>query len=537
MIRKAVKGEGLQGKQPRKEMFAMVLFAAAGIVLLYAVFKIFVYNTLIHPLLIVDGPKALYSHLGLGNLPKILKTEFGEILLTYLHQQRQLGFKRPPMIRQTTLFNQPALFILDSGSISYILGNPDLFPKAPLPMEFEKVFGNGLLLSHGEEWKRQRKMLNPAFTLSRIKEFLPIFSSSARQLTNLWSKGGETDIHQDMTHTTFDIIGESAFDFQFAALETSLLAHNPSKQTLSPKEEAKLREQEQMRVDNHTLTEAFSFNPRNLFRFIFPRVAAVIFPKHQATMDSALDRINSTVENIVASKKEQLKNSEVHPKDLLSMIIKDNDSPSTDTELRDQCMNILLAGHDTTSLAVTYTLYLLASHPRVQNKLREELQSAVWVKEKRQATMEEINALPYLHAVFKESLRIHPPAPVLFERRPIRDVELNGIKIPKGSPLIISPLIQGMNPDIFPDPKEFIPERWLADFSPSPADYMPFSTGARICIGLKFAQLEMKILLNEVVSKFEYELVDGFSFKKSLQITWRPVPTLNLNVTPIQEHH
>ncbi|CAG8624920.1 2255_t:CDS:2 [Racocetra persica] len=206
-------------------------------------------------------------------------------------------------------------------------------------------------------------------------------------------------------------------------------------------------------------------------------------------------------------------------------------------ELMGQVMTFLIGGHETTSLALSFTLYFLAKYPDVQDRLRKELFDA-FTDRNYQPTLDEIEQLKYLECVLKEILRIQPPVP-LIRRCGIKDEIMNGYVIPKGIPLVIpiyaihhDPLIWGE------DAENFNPSRWLdpeIKAKISTSTYLPFSHGPKNCIGMKIAQFEFKSILSILIRNFKFKIVEGFTFKVKSVGFPNPIPGIDLWVSKIED--
>jgi cytochrome P450 len=186
----------------------------------------------------------------------------------------------------------------------------------------------------------------------------------------------------------------------------------------------------------------------------------------------------------------------------------------------------MLAGHETTATALTWTFYLLAKHPAVAEKLSEELDS---VLDGRPAGLEDLSGLSYTAAVFQEGLRLYPPA-LAFARRTIEPIELGGYIVPRGASVFLSPYITQRNPRYFDDPEEFRPERWL-NSQPQKFAYFPFGGGAKSCIGESFARLEGVLALTNVGRKWLLSCFNRDSIAIGVGMLLRPERTILLQVT------
>ena len=231
--------------------------------------------------------------------------------------------------------------------------------------------------------------------------------------------------------------------------------------------------------------------------------------------------------------------------DFLSAMVQHNlDSASNDgsesfqlssQQLVDQCMTFMSAGHDTSAANLTWLLYLLSTHPEVQIKLRQELLTLPTNDGDMPYTYEAINKLPFLDAVVSESMRVFPPVPAV-ARVVAEDDVLCDQKIPAGTTVVIHiAALQRLKSVWGPDAEEFVPERWLdksreAELAAAKWTYLPFISGTRVCVGQKFALLEVKMVIHALVTRFMFEPLPGFQWKKASLLAWRPTPGMKLVV-------
>ena len=209
--------------------------------------------------------------------------------------------------------------------------------------------------------------------------------------------------------------------------------------------------------------------------------------------------------------------------DLLSDLLRAQDidgSFMSDQQLRDEVMTMLLAGHETTALALSWAWFLLASHPETQAKLQEEVDR---VLSGRSPTAGDVGDLVYTNMVVRETLRLYPPAWVV-TRIAAEPVEIGGYLVPAGSNVIASPWVAHRDSRFFSQPDAFKPERWSPEQESSAPKfaYFPFGGGPRMCIGNSFALMEAAILLAAVAQRFEVALVPGQTIAPLASITLRP---------------
>jgi cytochrome P450 len=217
--------------------------------------------------------------------------------------------------------------------------------------------------------------------------------------------------------------------------------------------------------------------------------------------------------------------------DLLSLLIRARDedgSVMTDTQVRDEAMTLFLAGHETTALALTYSLYLLATHPECQARLAGELDRVLGG---RTPVLGDLESLRYTDAVVLESMRLYPPAWAL-ARQALTDVEIGGYQFRKGAAFVMSPWVVQRDPKNFDEPEVFKPERWDNDLSrrlPRFA-YFPFGGGPRVCIGNRFAMMEATLVLAVAIQRFRFEVTPETALSLLPSVTLRPRQAVQLRL-------
>ena len=191
----------------------------------------------------------------------------------------------------------------------------------------------------------------------------------------------------------------------------------------------------------------------------------------------------------------------------------------TDVQVRDELLTLFLAGHETTSVALTWIWYLLSQNPEVEAKLHAEIDS---VLDGRNPSFDDLPQLRYTNAVFSEGLRLYPPAWAI-ARRALEDVELGGYLVPKGSIVLMCTFVTQRDARWYIDPEQFRPERWLGENPERPKfAYFPFGGGARVCIGERFAGMEGPLLLASIAQKWRFTHVPGHKVEPRAQLTLRP---------------
>ncbi|MCU1308429.1 MAG: hypothetical protein JWN45_3124 [Acidobacteriaceae bacterium] len=386
----------------------------------------------------------------------------------------------------------------------YFLNHPDLieevlvrnyknFLKDRVVRNSRWFFGQGLLTNEGDSWLRQRRLSQPAFHRERVASYAKIMTDYAGQMLATWQDGEIRDIHQEMMRLTLRIVVRALFNVESEETEQISSAMN-------------------IVMGNTTG-----------IRMLLPPIARYLPTPKMIGFRRAVARLDQTVYSIVSKRRAHERVHEEDSGDLLSMLMqaKDEDgSRMSDKQLRDEVLTFLLAGHETTALALSWTWHLLGQHPEVERKLHQELDH---VLDGRVPIFSDLPALTYTERVIKESMRLYPPAWSL-ARTVVSDFELRGYRIPSGANVVMSQWIMHRNPTYFPDPDKFDPDRWLQERSqklPRFA-YFPFGGGPRQCIGTAFAMMEATLLLATIAQQFRLHPVPDHSVVLIPSFTLRP---------------
>lgn len=384
--------------------------------------------------------------------------------------------------------------------------------------------GHGLVWAEGEVHRRQRKIMLPAFGAPESKALLPHFIHIAESLSMRWKDillasrdfAKELDVTEWLSRATMDAIGEAAFDCQFGALDNGgsevLRAYNDLlPMVLGVPTTDGIWKRDAMRI----------FNSSAIVEWIHDRQTNDVLQRarecEQMVMKVAKELVSSKAEALVQGK---------GSRDIFSLLVKANAAEDAASRLSDEEMyaemrTILLAGHETTAMALSWALLELAQHPEVQSRLREEVRGC---KRGEELSAAVLDSMPYLQAVLREVLRVHPPAIHNF-RQAVRDdvlplahpittksgSVLTELPIQKGTRLILSIAAYNRDPDLWgSDPHMFDPDRWLdgrvkkGQVVGMYGNLLSFSAGVRGCIGWRFAIYEMQAFLVELVSNFEF---------------------------------
>ena len=241
--------------------------------------------------------------------------------------------------------------------------------------------------------------------------------------------------------------------------------------------------------------------------------------KGRARAAQARGELDSIIYDLIARKRQQGAGGD----DLVSRLLaarSDDGQAMTDLQVRDEAVTMVVAGHETTAMVLTFSTMLLSDWPQVAERLRAELAE---VLQGNSPTLDHVPKLTYTRAVVLESMRLYPPAYVI-GRQVVAPVELGGHRIAKGDQLLISQWFLHRNPQWFQDPESFVPDRWLGDLEQTlPAHvYMPFGGGQRICIGQHFAMMEAVLCLATLAQRVDLQAVPGQSRELSPAVTLRP---------------
>jgi cytochrome P450 len=372
----------------------------------------------------------------------------------------------------------PALFLYHPNEIEYVLTtNAKNFRKAMTLRSnfFQRLVGNGLLTSEGEQWKRQRRLTSPAFHRERVATYGDVMVDYSKRLIAIWREGDTRDMHREMTRLTLEIVVRCLFNADVA----------------NDVDDVGKILTEMVKPFAAQATVKWILNNR------LPTPEHIRFNRMARQIDSVIFRI---IDERRASGKDE--------GDLLSMLLAahdDDGSGMNNQQLRDEVMTLFLAGHETTALTLAWSWYLLGKNPEVEARFHAELDQVLGGRE---ATFADLPRLKLTEQILKESMRLYPPAYGL-GREAINDCEIAGYRIPAGTQVFMFQWATQRDERFFDEPLAFKPERWSADFEarlPKYA-YFPFGGGQRACIGAAFAMMEMVLVLATIGQKFRLELV------------------------------
>ncbi|MEW5848609.1 MAG: cytochrome P450 [Myxococcota bacterium] len=427
----------------------------------------------IAPHLLREGPNYLVR----------LAHEFGEVVEFDLGPQRFFLLTNPDHVRH----------VLQANYRNYVKGYDKVKP----------VLGQGLVASEGDFWRRQRKLMAPAFHRQRLQQLAAGMTDEIAATMRRWEgaaeRGASVDTAAEMMSMTRDIIVRTMFSADF-------------------KDEGALI--------GDCFEEVMNFLSRSLFiPFDIPQAlplpSNLRFRKAKQTLDGFIRHIT-----------EERRRGGEDRGDLLSMLLAARDEDTgegmSDDQLRDELFTIFFAGHETTANTLAWATYLLSRHPEAQRRLREEARE---VLQGRTPTFEDLPRLAYTRLVVDETLRLYPAA-WMFARKPAGEDQVGRFRIGPDAMLMLSPFVMHRMPQHWENPEGFDPERFTEARSQGrhPFAYFPFGGGPRICIGNHFSLMETTLALAMIYSRYRVDLVPGHAVKVQANATLRPRPAVRVTL-------
>lgn len=367
------------------------------------------------------------------------------------------------------------------------------------------IFGQGLITSEGSHWKAHRKMIAPAFHPKKIANYVKTMVLSAEEMTSSWRHGDVRNIHDDMMLITAEIVTKALFNADFKVHGKAL--------------------QHDVKEIEHQLSLRAK-RPH----YILDKIPTADNRRYW----NALNDLEGHIRNFIV----QHKTTNDAEGTLLSMLMAardENGSPLTEKELRDESVTLLLAGHDSTAITLSWAFYLLSQHPNYWSKLRKEW--SVQLGENA-PTFDDMFKLPLTRGVIKETLRLYPPAYII-GRETLEDVVVNGYLFPKGKAVCVSAYVMGRNPKYYALPDQFQPERWTPEFEQQLPKYafIPFGGGPRTCIGEGFAMTEAMTILVMVGRKLTLKYAGSEPAIPLTSITMPPANGMPMKIEYVSEIH
>jgi cytochrome P450 len=371
---------------------------------------------------------------------------------------------------------KPMYMVTDPKCIEEVLVTKNEKFKKPGLMQnrLNKVFGDGLLLSEGDFWRRNREVAQPAFYRDRVTDYMETIVSHAEETADKWESGETYDVAHEMERLAVEILVDALFD-QKIDFEESAIGDAV-----------------------HSISE--KYDPTNPSWYVPNWMPTPVNRQYNA----AVEALEAEVDQIIRRRERR----DDAPEDLLTLLLEardDEDHQMDEKLVHDEVNTILLGGSGPMGLALTYSWYLLSQNPEKREKLTDELDEVLGGES---LTMKHVPELEYTQWVLKESMRLYPPVWTL-GREPVEDVEVGGYTVPEGAAVNLTPWSVHRDSTYYDDPEAFRPERWAEEEAGRRPDYsyFPFGGGPRQCIGKHFAMLQGRLVLATLAQRYELELV------------------------------
>jgi cytochrome P450 len=385
------------------------------------------------------------------------------------------------------LFNKPEHFQSILVKHAYTFDKGEALHRTLRP-----VIGDGIISSEGDFHRQQRKLLAPPFQPRHIASYAETMGQYGEQIQQTWSDGSVIGLNQQMSNLTLSIIGKTLFD-----------------------------------ADVFTETDELGAAMVTTFAYVSHALAMPFLPPYSWPLpgNRRMHKAEAILRQRIQRFIDERRNHPIERNDFLSMLLQARDEdgqPMSDQQVMAECITLFGAGYETTAAALSWTWYLLCQHQEIYQRVQQEVDT---VLQGRTPTYADLPQLPYCLQVFKESLRIYPPAYATC-RRTLTEVKIDGYLVPKGWTVLLVPYTLHRREEYFPEPEKFDPERFALEREkqlPRYA-YMPFGAGPRICIGVHFAMMEGQLLLATLAQRVRFSLIPGQSIQ--------PDPTQRLVLRP-----
>jgi cytochrome P450 len=432
---------------------------------------------------IPPGPRGMPL---LGMLPAIRRDPAG----VFMRAARQFGD-----VVYLKIGPRRGYLITNPEDIRHVLqDNARNYHKSPLYGKLRMYLGNGLLTSEDQLWLRQRRIAQPAFHRQRMAALAGVMADAARDAAARWqslaSGGQPVDVDEEMMRLTRTVVVRALLGADLGPFTSKI-------------------DQAWTTINQHIGESFWSLG----FTDRLPT------PKYRR-FQAALAVLRGAVDHVIAERRRGAADSA----DLLSMMMSARDEETgeamNDEQLRVEVTTFLLAGQETTSLALTWTWYLLSQHPGAQRRLEDEIDV---VLNGRPPEYSDLVNLPYLRMVIDEAMRLYPPA-WGFSRQALADDRLGGFRLPRGWLAFVIPYVLHRLPAFWPDPEAFDPERFSPERSADRPKfvYIPFGAGPRQCIGNQFALIETQLSVATFAQLYRLHLAPGHKVEPWPLITLRP---------------
>ena len=464
-----------------------------------------------------------------------------------------------PLLRYSKLFGETWIIVLDPEMIREILMSPvskdnSRFYKPYSSGPLTTIIGRGLVVLEGEEWMRHRRLIQPAFSVSFLKEAIDeSVPNKVATFVQHWidaGEGHEIDVSIHLSALTLDVIGEAGFSYDCHGMsEIGKWANAAKQQKASNNKEFSLISPQ---LTDPLITSMNALMTPSMLRIVMfvlglGKLDAHVNPKskrvHHA-MDATIDGIITNAKRIESSKNKD----KTKAKSILQLLLNAKDPETlndkkpalTDLELRDEVKTFLFAGHETTSTWCTWAMYALAKFPDVQEKVYQDIIQHLPNKNEK-LLLEQVEHMEYLGAFLQEVLRLYAPVGMTLRNTRYEET-FAGYKIPKDTTLCIPVHLMHRHPKHWDNPETFSPERWLKS-SVTGLDtrcftFLPFGAGGHNCVGYRFATYEAKLIMAHIIRKLRIEIAPSqrdVEHTFSTTVTMKAKPGLKVVVKPRKE--
>lgn len=416
----------------------------------------------------IRGPKPFPLIGTMGSLFKLLDDPVEVMMNLRSHGEVVALMDQNPAVvfvfgaeRNREILSQPAAFLHDEA----------LF-QAPPGSAMNKIRFS-MVTINGDTHRRHRKLMQPAFQKSALDGYAADIVATTRVMLEQW-KVGEISMVDDLCREVALAMAMKSFYGLDIGEEAHELGHLAA---------------EWLKTITAPTTLFLPFNIPGLSYWKMLKDAEVVVSRLEALIE----------------KKRRMGNEQ---KDALSLLMnaRDNDvEPLSDDELIAEAVTLYIAGHETTAITLAWTLLLLERHPAIHATLMNELDAVLGGRD---PEPDDIPKMVVLDRVIKESMRVLTTVPTLFMRVCADTATIGGFAVPKDSNVVISPLVAHHDPILYPEPKRFLPDRWI-NITPSPYEYMPFGIGSRNCIGMLFAERALRLILPMMLQRFRFSIPAG----------------------------
>lgn len=444
-------------------------------------------NPLKHKPFLPPGPKGLpffgslidYFSDMLGFLTRV-SSEYGDIVYYKLGSRKMYLLNNPEHIKDVLVTHNRN------------------FEKSRALKRTKIVLGEGLLTNEGEPHLKQRRTVQPVFHHQRIKSYGDVMAEYASRVGEDWKNGSVVNINKEMMKLTLSIVSKTIFDSDMESESDEI---------------------------GECLTDLVTLFPQMIFPYS-EYLDGLPLPANNR-FNKAKDKLDTIIYRLIEERRE----NPGEKTDLLSMLLEAQDEEGggegmTDLQVRDEALTLFLAGQESTANSLVWTWYLISTHLQVEKKIHEEIDS---ILNGRLPTLDDLGKLSYTQNVFKETLRLYPPAWAV-ARQVKEDYEVGGYVIPAGADIFMSQYVVHRDARLYKEPDRFIPERWESEETndlPRFA-YFPFGGGTRRCIGEPFAWMEGVLLIATIASKWKMRLVPHQKIVPQALITIRPKNGMNM---------